>query len=67
MAMRRLTHKSFTSTTLDMLKVKSYEAIAEEVRQEAEAYIEQVGAENVVSVTENAWQNLAVVVWHYTS
>ena len=66
--MRRLTHKTFTSSALDMLKVKSYESIAEEVRQEAEAYIEQVGAEKVVSVTENAWQNrLAVVVWHYIS
>jgi hypothetical protein len=64
--MQQITHKSFTPKSTDLLKLKSYESIAETVRQEAEEYIGQIGAENVISITENAWQGkFAVIVWHY--
>jgi hypothetical protein len=66
--MRTVTHKAFVSKAIELLKIKSYESIAEEIRKEAQAYIEQVGPENVLWITENAWHDrLTIVVWHYAS
>lgn len=63
--MRRITHKTFMSGTFELLKLKSYETISEEVRKEAEEFIATVGADNVVSVTENNWhERFAIVVWY---
>jgi hypothetical protein len=67
MAMRKVTHKSFVPKSIEMLKLKAYESIAEEIRREAEDYINQIGAENVLSITENTWHDgFTVIVWHYT-
>jgi hypothetical protein len=66
MAMWKVTHKSFAPKSIEMLKLKSYESIADEVRREAEDYINQIGAENVLSITENTGHGgFTVIVWHY--
>jgi hypothetical protein len=64
--MRKITHKSFIPRSIEILKLKSYESIAEATRREAETYIDQIGAENVISIVENTWhESFAVIVWHY--
>jgi hypothetical protein len=66
MSMRKVTHKSIVPRSIEMLKIKSYEAIAEEVRREAEEFMNQIGAENVLSINENTWhEGFTVTVWHY--
>ena len=64
--MRTITHKVFVPSSIEAFKLKSYEGIAGEVRQRAQEYINQVGAENVVSITESSWQEgFTITVWHY--
>jgi hypothetical protein len=47
---------------------KSRESIAEQTRREAEEYMNQIGAENVISIVETDHSvGFSVVVWHYTS
>jgi hypothetical protein len=66
--MRKVIHKTFVPKALESLKLKSYASIAEDVRREAEAYIDQIGAEQVLSITENTLHDeFAVVVWHYAT
>ena len=64
--MRKITHKSFVPKSIETLKLKSYESIAEGIRREAEQYINQIGADNVVAITESTWHEwFTISVWHY--
>jgi hypothetical protein len=65
--MPTVSHRTFIQKSIDMLKIMSYESIAEKVRQEAEDYIGQIGAQNVISITESDWhEKFSVTVWHHT-
>jgi hypothetical protein len=66
--MDKIIHKTFVPKALESLKLKSYGSIAEDVRREAEAYIDRIGADKVLTITENTLHDeFAVVVWHYAT
>ena len=64
--MARVVHKTFISPPLDLRVFKPWPDIDEELRQEAEAFINEVGADRVLSVTERTTNEnrFVIVVWY---
>jgi hypothetical protein len=60
-------HRAFVGPTL-YFNFRGLRANRETIREQAEAFINEIGAENVVSVAEHAmdWGPFSVVVWYRT-
>jgi hypothetical protein len=61
-------HKTFLGTTFDLRIMKSWSDIDEELRQEAEEFINEIGGERLVSVTERTERDnrFVIVVWYWS-
>jgi len=58
-------HKAFVGPTF-YFNFRGLNANREKIREQAEDFINEIGSENVVSVTEHAmsWGPFSVVVWY---
>jgi hypothetical protein len=66
MATLMMRHKSFVSRRILFWSIHSLYKHREEIRDEAEAFINLIGVANVVSVVEHSMQGapFSVVVWY---
>jgi len=63
--MAKIMHKVFASAAIDMRILKPNVEIYEEIREMVQAYINGIGAENVVAINECIEaMRLTIVVWH---
>jgi hypothetical protein len=64
--MEGVTHKTFISPPFDLRVFKPWPDIDEELRQEAESFINEVGLDRVFCLTERTTNEnrFAVVVWY---
>jgi hypothetical protein len=64
--MEGVTHKTFISLPSDLRVFKPWPDIDEELRQEAESFINEVGLDRVFCLTERMTNEnrFAVVVWY---
>lgn len=64
--MMKIRHKTFVGPTIYWNWTWSLNENREKIREKAEAYINEIGVENVLSVTEHAMTlgPFSVVVWH---
>lgn len=64
--MTRVTHKTFLSPVLDMRVFKPWADIDEELRQQAEAFVNEVGPDRVLWITERTTNEnrFVIVVWY---
>ena len=64
--MARVAHRTFISPPLDLRIFKPRPDIDEELRQEAEAFVNEVGPDRVLWVTERTTNEyrFAIVVWY---
>jgi hypothetical protein len=66
--MRRVLHKTFLGPSFDLRVMKSWPDIDEELRQEAEEFINEIGGERLVDVTERTERDsrFVIVVWYWS-
>jgi hypothetical protein len=64
--MPRIAHRTFLQPPLDVRIFKPFPDLDEEIRQQAEAFIHEIGIDRVVSITERITNEsrFVVVVWY---
>jgi hypothetical protein len=65
--MRRVRHKAFLGPSFDLRITKSWPEVDEELRQEAEQFINEIGGDRLVDVTERTERDnrFVIVVWYW--
>jgi hypothetical protein len=66
--MRRVLHKTFLGPSFDLRVTKSWPDIDEELRQQAEQFINEIGGDRLVDVTERTERDnrFVIVVWYWS-
>ena len=65
--MRRVRHKTFLGPAFDLRLTKSWPEVDEELRQQAEQFINEIGGDRLVDVTERTERDnrFVIVVWYW--
>jgi hypothetical protein len=65
--MRRVRHKTFLGLSFDLRLTKSWPEVDEELRQQAEQFINEIGSDRLVDVTERTERDnrFVIVVWYW--